>query len=272
MIKVDENIKICNVLNIVNEKSPSFSGIVSRECKGNLWVDNIEDPRVAIAESYAVGSFAFLGKYELEEEYHQLKEFLYNELFEQLKSKGYTCFEFSIESEIMQPRVINMFKDRLLQSEREYSFRINSLSKYSNSISNEYQIRKVDTIFWQTLLEDKFENADFLKIRLLESWYSFEEYNKKSITYCAIYHNRIVAVIVGTASYKQVIPIDIETEKVHRGNGLAYALAVKFIEDCFKNNYIPQWDCVESNQNSYSMARKLGFEQISENTVYWFDI
>ena len=272
MIKVNENTEISNITSIVNDKSPSFSGIVSHECKGNLWVDNMDVPRAAIAESYAVGSFAFLGNYEAEEEYHNLKEFLYNELFVQLKNKGYDCFEFSIESKIMQPHIITMLKDRTLQSEKEYSFRIYSLPKFSYSIPDGYQIRKVDAAFWQALLEDHFENADFLKVRLLESWYSFDEFYKKSIAYCAVYHNRIVAVIVGTASYRQVIAIDIESEREHRRNGLAYALAVNFIEDCLSIKYIPQWDCVESNQDSCNMVKKLGFEQISENTVYWFSI
>jgi L-amino acid N-acyltransferase YncA len=68
------------------------------------------------------------------------------------------------------------------------------------------------------------------------------------------------------------VPIDIETEEKHRRKGLAYAMMADFITDCNKNNYVPQWDCVESNQSSYHMARKLGFEITNENTVYWFDI
>jgi len=69
-----------------------------------------------------------------------------------------------------------------------------------------------------------------------------------------------------------VIAIDIETEENHRRKGLAYAMATEFIKDCLKNRLIPQWDCVESNPNSYNMAEKLGFEKIHENTVYWFNI
>lgn len=38
---------------------PSFSGIVSGECKGNLWVDKIDCPTIALAASYSVESLAF---------------------------------------------------------------------------------------------------------------------------------------------------------------------------------------------------------------------
>ncbi len=133
-------------------------------------------------------------------------------------------------------------------------------------------MKKVDAPFWHMLTEGKFENEELLKARLLESWYSFEEFEDKSIAYCVIFKNRIVAVMVGTACFNNVVAIDIETEEEHRRKGLAYAMAVEFIRDCLKNNYIPQWDCVESNPISYNMANKLGFKLFKENTVYWFKL
>ena len=272
MIQVSKDIKIKDVTNIVNEKSPSFSGIVNGECKGKLWVDNIEVPRIAIAESYAVGSFAFLGTYKTNEDFLNLKDFLENELFHDLKKNGYKCFEFSIESENIHKSILEVFKNKSIQAEKEFSFRVNEIPKNNLGIPKEYQLRKVDDTFWNMLTEEKFENEDFLKVRLLESWYSFEEFKNKSIAYCIILNNRIVAVMVGTACFKNVIAIDIETEEKHRRKGLAYVMAVEFINHCLKNELIPQWDCVESNPNSYNMAIKLGFEKMNENTVYWFNI
>ena len=252
--------------------APSFSGIVNQECKGNLWVDNDEVPGIAIAESFAVGGFAFLGIYESKEEFLRLKDFLEKDLFYRLKEAGNDCFEFSVESNQMRENILGMFQEKSIQSEKEYSFRIGSVPKKRQSISEDYQIIKVNSMFWSMLETGKFENADFLKIRLLESWHSFEEFESKSIAYCTIFENTIVAVIVGTASFGNVIPIDIETEELHRCKGLANSMAIEFINDCLKNDYIPQWNCVESNMDSYHMAIKLGFEKINENTVYWFDI
>ncbi len=272
MIQIDKDVAIKNVTKVVNEKCPSFSGIVSQECKGNLWVNDIEAPTIAIAESYAVGSFAFLGTYKCKEDFIELKAFLETELLIQIRKKGYHCFEFSIESESIRDNILEIFQDKLLQTEREFSFRVNTIPVNTEVIPREYQILKVDSVFWKMLSEDKFDNADFLRIRLLESWHSFEEFERKSIAYCSVFENRIVAAIVGTANFNNIIPIDIETEEKHRRKGLAYAMTAEFIADCFKNNYLPQWDCVESNPNSYNMAKKLGFEQINENTVYWFDI
>lgn len=272
MIQIDQDVVLKNITYIVNEKCPSFSGIISQESKGNLWVNDIETPTLAIAESYAVGGFAFLGTYKSKVDFIELKRFLDAKLLPQIKEKGCDYFEFSIESEKIRDNILKIFQDKHLQTEKEFSFRMNAIPILDQDIPKEYQIIKVDAMFWKLLSDGKYENADFLQDRLLGSWYSFEEFDHKSIAYCTVFENRIVAVIVGTASYKNIIPIDIETEEKHRRKRLAYAMAAEFIADCFEHNYVPQWDCVESNQRSYHMARKLGFEIINENTVYWFDI
>jgi len=272
MIQVDRNTRIKDISKLVNENNPSFSGIVSRECKGRLWVDSMEEPRIALTESYAAGSFAFLGTYETKKDLMKLKTFLEEELFCDLRKEGYRDFEFSIESENIDISLLEIFKDKSIQTEREYHFRIHIIPNNNQEIPKGYQLRKVDVSFWNMLLEGNFENEDLLKTRLLESWYSFEEFMNKSIGYCVTLENRIVAVIVGTASFHNVISIDIETEKEHRRKGLAYAMTVEFISNCLRNEFTPQWDCVESNSNSYNMAKKLGFEKTGENTVYWFGI
>lgn len=272
MIQVDKSIKIKDITKVVNENNPSFSGIVSGECKGRLWVDSMEEPSIALAESYAAGSFAFLGIYRTKENLTKLKYFLEDELFCGLKKEGYSDFEFSIESENIDISLLDIFKDKSIQTEKEYHFRIHTMPNNNQEIPKEYQLRKVDDRFWNMLLEGTFENEGFLKTRLLESWHSFEEFMNKSIGYCITLEDKIVAVMVGTASFRNVISIDIETEKEHRRKGLAYAMAVEFISDCLQNELIPQWDCVESNPNSYNIAKKLGFEETGENKVYWFGI
>ena len=61
MIKLDRSHKLTNYENIANDNCHSFSGIVAGECKGDLWVDDLDNPRISIVYSYPVGSFTFLG-------------------------------------------------------------------------------------------------------------------------------------------------------------------------------------------------------------------
>lgn len=271
MIPINADTRLLNIKNVIEENCPSFSGIVAQECKGYLWVDDIEAPTLAIAESYAVGNFAFLGTTQSKAALDRLRTFLDNELFVQLQKDGHTGFEFSIENENLRKDILELFQDKTIHTDQEHSFRIKTLPIVRQEIPKDYRIVKVDTEFWRLLSENRFDNAEFLTDRLLESWYTFEEFQNKSTAYCTLLDNRIVAVIVGTSHYKNVIPIDIETEEAHRRKGLAFAMSAAFIGDCLKSNYIPQWDCVETNQASYHMACKLGFKKLRENTVYWFD-
>jgi len=79
-------------------------------------------------------------------------------------------------------------------------------------------------------------------------------------------------VIVGTASYKNVLAIDIETEEEFKHKGLGYCLAIEFVNECTKRGLIAQWNCVESNPISRKLAEKAGFKLFGESDVYWFEI
>ena len=78
-------------------------------------------------------------------------------------------------------------------------------------VVDQYTLFVMPIVFWNMLLEGKFEHDDFLKIRLMESRYSFEDFMNKSLAYCVMLEKRIVAVMIGTACFNRVIAIDIET-------------------------------------------------------------
>lgn len=276
MQKVSDYPILKDISKITVEESPSFSGIVTRECKGNLWVDEIIHPQIALAHSYAVDSFAFLGECHDRNVLHKLKAFLDDTLFLELKETGNDYFEFSIESEQLREHILSMWADKEMYSEQEHSFRIEPFDKINQSEENllpdGYQLIEVNNVFWKQQMGGKYENPTFLTTRLLESWYSFDDFIEHSLGYCVVFENRIVGVILGTASYHSVVPIDIETEDTHRKKGIAYALSIRFIRGCMERNLIPQWDCVESNIASNHLARKIGFQEFRANTVYWFQI
>ena len=87
-----------------------------------------------------------------------------------------------------------------------------------------------------------------------------------------IIHYQNITVTVGTARFKNVFLIDIETEKEFKHKGLGYSLTIEFVNECINNDLIAQWDCVESNPNSRKLAEKAGFIIFKENVVYWFEI
>lgn len=271
MIKI-EDLHVGNYENVTNDDCPSFSGIVAGECKGNLWVDDIVNPKIVIADSYAAGSFAFLGDINNEDEYIKLNNYVKNSLFDFLKQKGIDYFEYSVESDSLKPYVQRMFEDRIIENEKEYSFRKFDQITSNYLLPDNLIIQKVDFDLWEKVRNGGFKNESFLSERLLESWGNFESFEENSVGFCIIYLDSIVAVIIGTARFKNVIPIDIETIDEFRHKGLGYSLTTEFVNECIRRNLIAQWDCVESNPISRKLAEKAGFKLFRENDVFWFQI
>lgn len=257
---------------ITYEDSPSFSGIVAGECKGDMWVDDVEDPNIALVASFAVGGFSILGEPSDVKTYSKFKEFLIYDMFSKLRSRGINYFEFSIESEEIKPYIMDMFSNKIIQSEYEYTFRRKDRYNEMILVPEGYKIFKVDSQFLKKLESGVFTNREILVERLLESWDTYEDFLKKSTAFVAVYQNRIVTVIIGTARFKNIIPIDIEVENTHRKKGLALTLTHHFVNECIDNGYIPQWDCVESNKASKIVAERAGFQLLKKSKIYWFEI
>ncbi len=106
----------------------------------------------------------------------------------------------------------------------------------------------------------------------MEAWGSYRNFLSKSLAFVALYRKRIEAVIVGTARFNNIVPIDIETEEQHRKKGLAFILTQSFINECLDNQLVAQWSCVDSNDSSKKTAQKAGFLFMKKKPYYWFDI
>ena len=111
-----------------------------------------------------------------------------------------------------------------------------------------------------------------LEERLLNSWGSYQIFLNKSVAFVALHKKKIQAVVVGTARFQNIIPIDIETAKQHRKKGLASALTYNFVNECIKQNLVPQWNCVDSNDASKKTAENADFTFMKKELYYWFGI
>lgn len=271
MLKVDK-LSLTSIDNLTSDDSPSFSGIVSEECKGDIWVDDIDNPNIALVYSSAVGGFSILGGPSNVKVYRKFKTFMIDNMFCNLNSKDISYFEFSIESEEAKPHILDLFNDKIIQTEVEYTFRCNEKYKGNIIVPDDYKIFKVDYYFLRSLKSGVFENYQFILERLLESWENYKIFLKKSVGYVAVNNNRIVAVIIGTSRFKNIITIDIETEDKHRKKGLAIVLTQYFLNECINKGFIAQWDCMDSNIASKRTAERAGFHFFRKNIVYWFKI
>lgn len=256
--------------NILYSDSPSYSGIIAGECKGDVWVDNIENPTLALVYSFPVGGFSIMGDCDDFSVYYDFIEFLKRDLFIELKGKGIDDFEFSVENKRLEDYILKHFSDKSINQEDEYFYR-----KYDSDRIQEidhYNIVRVDSEFIRGFHTGKYDNQEFLSKRILESWGEYGNFFEKSIAYVATYEKSIVGVIVGTARYQNIIPIDIEIKVEHRKKGLAYSLTQFFVNECVDRSIVAQWNCVDSNIGSRKAVEKAGFKFMKKKPYYWFGI
>ena len=126
----------------------------------------------------------------------------------------------TIYSDGAKAYILDLFSDKIIQIEEEYSFRKRDRNNEVFAIPYGYKIVRVDSSFLQGQERGNFENQELLKVRLLESWGTYDNFLRKSGAFTAIYQGRVVGVIIGTVRFKNVILIDTEIDNNHRRKGL----------------------------------------------------
>lgn len=266
-----DNISFSYCTNILSGDYPSFLGIAAGESRGDMWVDNIGNPTLALVYSFAVGGFSIMGSPQDVSVYNDLIKFLREELFLELKEKGINYFEFSVVNKKTEEYILQLFKGENINQENEYFYRKYEANNNTQEIDT-YNIVKIDSGFIKQLQSGKFDNPEILNKKILKSWGTYEDFLARSVGYAATFASSIAAVILGTARYQNIIPIDIETGLEHRKMGLASTLTNHFVKACVSRGLTPQWNCVESNIASRKTAEKTGFKFIKKKPYYWFEI
>ena len=255
---------------LTSDTNPSFGGILSGLCKGDVWVDALEQPSLALVYSQPVGGFSILGNPNTLKSISDLKVFLEESLFPKLIAQGSTAFEFTFESKDTETRLLSLFKTKYVQEEVEFFYE--KTSPCSLDIKASYPISHVTTDFLKHLKNTNLEAYNALENKILESWSSLDYFLENGLAYVIKDKNHLIGYIMGTALYENKLSIDIEIYASYRQQHLASNLTYHFVNKCIEKGYVACWNCVESNMPSKKTAEKLDFKLIKETKVYWFDI
>lgn len=255
---------------LIDGRGPSHAGIMSGICKGNLWVNDKTDPTLAVTYSYCVGGCGITGI--VKEGKEKEARAFFEHVFLDLRKQGVNEFEFSIEEEALCKKVLELFQDKAIESEGEYSYRKSDFPEPVKEISSQYKLRQVDASFLNDLYDGKWENSEMLLERLENSWYSETDFLENSCAYVAMENQCIIGIIFGSARYEEYIVVDIEVVRSYQNQGIASKLSEIFIRNCVQKGITVQWDHTESNKRSQALAKKLGFTLFKNRPFYWFEI
>ncbi|BCJ98029.1 GNAT family N-acetyltransferase [Anaerocolumna chitinilytica] len=201
--------------NVIDGKNPSMYGILTGICKGETWSYRDEPLALDIMYSYCVGGCGVVGR--IPNEKRKQARIFFESVFSSLKKKNIFEFEFSTEDVELRKAMLDIFSDKKLHSEEEYSYRKLDKCNYNVTLQS-YTILEVDRSFLEK--REKYENEDMLFERLNNSWYCQEDFLEYSKCFVAIQEKKIVGIIFGSARFSNIIDVDIEVLEEHRKKGL----------------------------------------------------
>lgn len=256
---------------VLDDRNPSVSSILAGISKGKIWYDDLENPTLAITYSYCVGGCGIVGKIN-KDSIEEVTGF-FEKVFQSLRQNRIYEFEFSSEDNELYKDVLEIFSNKKIMTEIEYSYRIDhKIPEDICNLSREYQYRMVDLDFIDKVRNGTIANHYMLTDRIENSWDSYEDFLKKSKACIALHNNMIIGIIFGSSRYKKVIDVDIETLKEYQRKGIATRLTMHFVNNCMEDGLTIQWDHTESNKISGLLAKKCGFKLLKKRPYYWFDI
>ncbi|WP_078552143.1 GNAT family N-acetyltransferase [Bacillus alkalicellulosilyticus] len=241
---------------------------------GRIFVDDIASPTSGLIWLGNNDGFIFIGNERNEGFNSNLNTLIDTVIKPEAMKVGLTWFEGIGEDSKWDETIKKVFENRGLGSWNQKVYTLHKSDYNHNShpsIEEGYTIVKISEPFFNN--RDKSnENIDFLHSNILDFWSLPQSFFNEGIGYCAVYKNRVVSLCTSGFVVNNVHAINIETLEEHQGKKLAQKLALSFVEECFTNNFVPYWDCMESNKPSVAVAEKVGFRNIFGYKGYEFKL
>jgi hypothetical protein len=271
MIYELEKIDFYKVDHIFEEQDnhPIIQGVIRGNNRGRIYVDDLYHPKTALI--WAINEMYYLGGQADNENFNNfLEELLFNKIAPEAIKIGDSCFQL----EVFQKGEWEEFLESLLSSRllkiyyrRAFAFNkdkyLKGICQSTLSVPEGYTLRRID----RELLET--EGRKVLQEKILQHWYSIEDFLNLGIGYCIVHNNEVVNYSISAYSYEKNLEIGICTFGVrHRNKGLATITSRALIEACVSKGITPHWTTESFRHASSAVAEKLGFEDMVEFPCY----
>lgn len=241
-------------------------GVLEGNNLGKVYVDDPKAPAAAFI--WAQNEMFYLIGGPSEAFFSQLERFI----IERIKPKAIGIGEdyFNLELITEEPSdalVERIFRNRLSRGERvPFSFQMEAFLALEAwpVLPGEYELLSVD--------RDAMKRDDLNKIEqeILKFWDTTEAFLVKGIGFCIFKENEVIGTCLSVFVSGREYEIGINTyETLHRGKGLATAMAAAFIHQCIQKGGTPHWTTESFRKDSIAIAGKLGFIQLPNYPVYF---
>jgi len=260
-------------LHLLNKKGQlEAKAIVIGVNPGRIFVDNPVTPNSGLIWLGNNDGFMLIGDECNTQFNEELNPFIDDVILPEANKIGLKWFEVIGNHERWNDTIEKLFKHRKLSS---WNQKVYTLEKQHYKCEREpllpegFSVQKVNKSFYgnQTI-----QNIDFLHNVIDEFWSSPAQFFKEGIAYGIVFDNKLVSLCFSGFVVENFHCVGIETLEAHQGKKLAQVLAHTYVKDCFENNIVPYWDCMEGNKPSVAIAEKLGFSNTFNYIGYEFSI
>ncbi len=217
---------------------------------GEIFVDNLEEPKSALAKLGKEASFGFLaGQPNLDlieecrgediilvpqhEGWRELIESTYGE-----KAKAFTRYA----------------------TKKDTQFDREKLEEFVTSLPEGFELQFMEEQLYNACLTEEWSQD------LVANYDDYQHYSQLGLGVVALYQGKLVAGASSYSTYEKGIEIEIDTHPDFRRKGLAKAVAAKLILTCLDRELYPSWDA--HTKISLDLAEKLGYEFSHEYMAY----
>jgi hypothetical protein len=127
------------------------------------------------------------------------------------------------------------------------------------------QFAAIDRVF---LKRKDLANLDAVVMEIQQMWPSLARFYEQGFGCAALMDDLVIGWCTAEYVSDNLCGIGIETINAYTNNGVATALASRFIAVCKDLGINPYWECNSRNIPSIRVAEKVGFEKIGESIFY----
>lgn len=213
---------------------------VLKERIGEIWVDNVENTKVALLTtksiSYIVGD---------------IKSEAFSELLEKIPTPNGIIYPNSDWKEALKkklhPKLSFMTRANLSSDSLDIEH-VKSLKRTPEG----FELQEIDK---ETVEQNKEKVIH--TIGQLAGYDTVQSYIKNGIGFCIKHNRKVVSAAYSAHPFEREFEIDVWTEDEYRRKGLATAACAALIEYSLENGLIPHWDA--QDERSVNLALKLGY-------------
>jgi RimJ/RimL family protein N-acetyltransferase len=250
----------------------TYAGVVAGYNPGEVWVDQLENPSLALVWSDGLECFQFMGYEDNEDVIHTLAPFIEETLIPLLKRKGISFFEFAADLDEWYPIVYQALANKKLDESWQYGYK--SVSKelvtYPVLIPQPFTAVSINEDFISSLNSRNLSNTDFMTNFITKYWGTVQNYLQNGYGYAALSQTKIASIALSTARYESTQELGVVTLEEYRKRGLSSPLVKMLLKTFNENGITPYWDCADDNIASQRTIEKIGLVRVSQYKVNWF--